>query len=86
METYLVKEEWQNFRAFIIEHLKDLGRDAILCMYKSNEIYIMYTNEEVYKRISIHYNIVPVEHPSNFFDKDRGWQYFGNEALIKLKL
>jgi len=86
MNTFKLNENWTKFKSFIFDNLQSVDKNATGFMYNDNEIIVRSFDNKTIDMIKQNYDTVPCEQPSNFLDKDRGWNYFGNSNLFDTKI
>ena len=84
MNTYYFKEDWDRFKSFIFETIKDVNKDNTCFFHNNEEIFILTYDEKLIDLIENHYKLTLVEPPNTLDDKYRNWEYMGNTALLKI--
>jgi len=84
MKTYTVTEEWNVFMQFLKSDLSLENQSNFGVLHRDNEIYIRCTEEDILEIIRKKYTLTPCKQPNFAFDKDRRWEFLGNEHLFDI--
>lgn len=84
METYKIKENWQDFKAFEEQELNNIDFMDIGYLYSADEILFRCTSEEVLNKIRARFEVKICERlPETEVTDTNMWRYFGNSSLFR---
>lgn len=84
METYMIKETWENFKQFEGTELNNIDFMDIGYLYSTDEILFRCTDDNILNKIKGKYEVTTIDQlPEEEVTNSSMWRYFGNSSLFR---